>query len=374
MSGIDDLGELFQNWHMDMDGVQFQQQQLPPYQQVAQAPQAPPAPPAPPVLAPEPRRPRDKLPPLATFDGDRSRYLLWRSGMMAKFTVDGPAMGSDYVRVATLFAALTGEAQRLAGPAVSRIMESGNPSLEAAVGALDRQFRRFDESRNALHQWGQLVQGKASFESFLSEWERLLALANGDQLTDEMKMFVLTRAVDPKIRSATLSSAPQTLAELVQLYHSTALNIEHEKDLSTCSLPYLASSLAQRRTYPQASHPDAMDIDPVGFPAASRDRGGRRRPANTFSRPAMRADPNSMASATDDELRGRRAKWVSRDEIQQRRDQGVCVRCTRRNCRAARCPLLPARNPNQQASSAHVGYVAPSRDDVLEPEEPSGNA
>jgi hypothetical protein len=49
----------------------------------------------------------------------------------------------------------------------------------------------------------------------------------------------------------------------------------------------------------------------------------------------------------DQDLIGKRAKWVSQGEIDKRRYENRCLRCGRHGCRLLQCPLLPAINPNR---------------------------
>ncbi|KAK1989875.1 hypothetical protein LX36DRAFT_742163 [Colletotrichum falcatum] len=41
----------------------------------------------------------------------------------------------------------------------------------------------------------------------------------------------------------------------------------------------------------------------------------------------------------------RRAKWVSKEEIERRMEAHVCLRCARKGCWVSKCPLLPPKRP-----------------------------
>ncbi len=56
-------------------------------------------------------------------------------------------------------------------------------------------------------------------------------------------------------------------------------------------------------------------------------------------------------SAVDQALRGKRAKWVSQQELDKRRAEKRCFRCGRSDCRLERCPLKPARPPTSTSTS-----------------------
>lgn len=62
----------------------------------------------------------------------------------------------------------------------------------------------------------------------------------------------------------------------------------------------------------------------------------------------MDREPTKISQAilkANEELKGKRAKWVDQDEIARRKEEGRCLRCGRTGCRVAKCPLLPPRRP-----------------------------
>ncbi len=48
----------------------------------------------------------------------------------------------------------------------------------------------------------------------------------------------------------------------------------------------------------------------------------------------------------NDKLKGKRAKWVTGEEMKSRRAEGRCLRCGRTGCAVPKCPLKPARRPD----------------------------
>jgi hypothetical protein len=69
----------------------------------------------------------------------------------------------------------------------------------------------------------------------------------------------------------------------------------------------------------------------------------RRSPANVNGYPSKRPE--------DQALKGKRAKWVKKSEIDKRRIEGRCLRCSRNNCRIDRCPLAAAIPPAYQTKN-----------------------
>ena len=61
----------------------------------------------------------------------------------------------------------------------------------------------------------------------------------------------------------------------------------------------------------------------------------------------------------DQPLVGKRAKWISKEEIETRRRDRRCLRCGRTGCRIATCPLAAAIRP------AQIANIATSSDTVV---------
>jgi hypothetical protein len=63
----------------------------------------------------------------------------------------------------------------------------------------------------------------------------------------------------------------------------------------------------------------------------------RRSPANVNGYPSKRPE--------DQALKGKKAKWVEKSEINKQRIKGKCLRCGQNNCRIDRCSLAAAIPP-----------------------------
>ena len=75
----------------------------------------------------------------------------------------------------------------------------------------------------------------------------------------------------------------------------------------------------------------------------------------------------------DGQLRGKRAKWATDEEVQRRRAAGACFRCGRLGCSIGLCPLAAARRPGGRqpphAVRARPAYVPPPVAAMVEEEE-----
>jgi hypothetical protein len=86
----------------------------------------------------------------------------------------------------------------------------------------------------------------------------------------------------------------------------------------------------------------------------------RRSPANVNGYPSKR--PENQA------LKGKKAKWVEKSEIDKRRVEGKCFRCGRDNCRINRCPLAAAIPPVYQTKNTSLISRAKVTEAVIENE------
>ena len=77
---------------------------------------------------------------------------------------------------------------------------------------------------------------------------------------------------------------------------------------------------------------------------------GRRQPINPDGHPSTRPE--------DKDLIGKRAKWVSKEVLDQRREEGRCMHCGRDSCRLAIC-LLKIAVPSSRSQSSRINTTCP---------------
>ena len=61
-------------------------------------------------------------------------------------------------------------------------------------------------------------------------------------------------------------------------------------------------------------------------------------------------------------LKGKRAKWVNKEELAQRRAEKRYLRCGRKGYNIRKCPLSPAVPPATQAATQAVNTAAKEED------------
>lgn len=68
----------------------------------------------------------------------------------------------------------------------------------------------------------------------------------------------------------------------------------------------------------------------------------------------------------DRELLGKRAKWVTADEIHHRREEGRCLRCSRSGCRIATCPLAAPIPPRDRSKRHRIQANRAAFEDAID--------
>ena len=198
-----------------------------------------------------------------------------------------------------------------------------------------------NKKEKAMNELSALRQGKnISFSRFLPLFERLLAESGGLSWPDENKINALKMALSPDLRDAFASVKPPNTYDL---FVSELTGLASRKEAAKAM-----TSTWQSRTSRNAA-------------GTSNNTSTSRSTALTNPN-AMDWEPSVNAAAIEEEnkaLRGKRAKWVSKQEIQKRRAEHRCLRCSRKGCSTKKCPLLPAVKPVAQASvnSANTAVV-----------------
>ncbi len=75
----------------------------------------------------------------------------------------------------------------------------------------------------------------------------------------------------------------------------------------------------------------------------------------------MEWEPTTVAATG---ARATRAKWVSQEEMKQRRESSACLRCGRQGHLIANCPLLPATRPASEKTQVASATNKPAQGTV----------
>ena len=160
-----------------------------------------------------------------------------------------------------------------------------------------------------------------------------------------------------------LDSNKQALARLLQQRYAQPFTLANQyRSIAarflqlegTPALPMPAAlGQAALATAPAAPLPYTDGAMPMDVDSFAAQVGGRRRNMNVNPNGS-----NGPGLASDPQYQGRRAKWVTKEELQRRRDAGVCLRCGRKGCRVALCPLAMAKREEVRVATVQA-WVEP---------------
>lgn len=300
-------------------------------------------------------RMRAALPDPPKFSGNRSEFRTWYLEMEAKLSVDHDALGGSREQFAYIYSRLDRSPQNMASAYFAQGGLGANRDPTQFMEYLKSCYGDPNSKGRALERLRTLRQGRnESFGTFLPRFEKELAEAGGGQWIDEVKINYLSGGLHEQMRDR-LINVP-TLPEEYHLYVQTLQTIgsrldsfSHDQRRSKSSQHLTSSDQANGQVKPVTQAmvaPDIMDWEP------------------TKIRRAVQKD--------NEKLKGRRAKWVDKKEMDQRREENRCLRCGRSGCRTNICPLLPATPPRVTVNRAKpVMKAAVEDEDERTPSEQS---
>ncbi|EDU49780.1 predicted protein [Pyrenophora tritici-repentis Pt-1C-BFP] len=190
-----------------------------------------------------------------------------------------------------------------------------------------------------------------TFISFYPRFEKEIANANAEGWDDDAKISYLRNALSNKMRDRLVGlsgSDTDTYAGFVQrcvdvsndmeLYGQwTKKKVAGSGYTAGYTLPPAPMTTVDANVAGYSNHQDMMEWEPTQPATTQVNAVGLRGKANINGFPSKRPE--------DQELLGKRAKWVNQEEIDARRQGRRCLRCGRNNCRIATCPLAAALRP-----------------------------
>lgn len=193
-------------------------------------------------------------------------------------------------------------------------------------------------AQHALNNLDSMAQGKNEpFAAFYPKFERELADAGGAIWADDVRVNYLRKTLNEmKDRLVSMLHLPKDYLGFIQELHDLGANIDARRTLERRTIKKLHHHSLQQ------SSPSAQTALNVKHPNTS--------PPHAASPDTMDWGPtriNRAIQKQNKEPAGKRAKWVSEEEVQRRRREGLCTRCGRKGCWSSKCPLLPPRHPDQ---------------------------
>lgn len=285
----------------------------------------------------ETKRPRARLPDPAMFAGSVSDWPAWRITMENKLSVDGPAIGGPQEQFIYIFSRLEKLAWKNTGTYVKIRRNDGTPQelldhLEGIYGDPNSKAR----AARRLHQMRQ--REDQPFSKFLPQLEKEFADAGALEWHDEAKRQILLQSLNRSMTESLMNRGiPPTFAGLIARLHE----ISTDRDALNISRP-------QRPRSPKTSRVEAT-YEPMDW-----------MPTTTVATGAIQSQTDrhrygpEAPQEKDKHLVGKRAKWVSQDEVVRRKAEGRCIRCGRDGCRIWRCPLKAAVPPQENTRRPRV--------------------
>jgi hypothetical protein len=258
-------------------------------------------------------KPGKALPPLLEYYGDTEKLDAWLQQARAKMEVDYYGC-TEYVKFWALNGVLRGKALRRME---AWVREQGSPELANSYAFLDRVgfvFRDPQAKERAQRKLESLRQGSKPFLEVFTEWQSLLLEAGGGSWPDDAKRISLDRILSDELVKAliTVPSQPN--------FDSYCSIIKEMDDRLRAYKARTSKQTTWRR-----------QTDKKGT------ENGRKSPAEE-----MDWEPTPVQAATTGT---RRAKWVSQEELDNRRQTRRCFRCGASAHQVRECPYSPPKRP-----------------------------
>lgn len=262
--------------------------------------------------------PKEKLPMLEKFKGNRAMWDEWHLTATHKLKKDGPAIGNTFDQFMYIYARLDGEAAKMVSTTAKMLSESETGHGHNFLQYLNSVFGDPNKKARAQQQLYNLRQKeKEPFSSFLPRFETILATAGWSHYDDEQKISLLKNALSKEIRTALIGRMmPVTWAECISFILTISSEIAALNQQFRQLTPHPTQS--NQSTQPTTTYPSSMDWEPV----------------------------RATVAATQDMSTGKRATWVKKETLAFRKKKGLCMRCGNRGHIAPKCPLLPPIRPS----------------------------
>ena len=260
-----------------------------------------------------------------------------------KLRVDAEAIGDEMAKIGVIFNALEKTALSNMSSTVYALEKSVDPKVQTLIDYLDKSYSNPHETQQARQRLATMKQGARAFVNFIPEFEQCLVDADGSEWPEDVKKDRLCEAVSSKILEAMVGRTwPVSYDETVNLFRKIA---EDQYFLSQRNTGTPRSTGQPGATPAPKPEVDVMDWEPT--PATK---------INTYIPTGSNPNghPRGLGLPNDHLLRGKRARWVSEEELNRRKAGKVCWRCARKGCSSVVCPLAAPIRPKIKARNTTI--------------------
>ena len=156
------------------------------------------------LIAPAPRK---RLPDISKFDGSRKGYPMWKVEADNKLRIDGVVINTPQDQAAYLFSRMEAKAQLMV---VSFYQNQLDCDAATFVRHLDSVYIDPNAAVRALNRLQAMKQGRKSFATFLSKFEKELGESQLTMVPDMVKIGYLCGALNTEMQRAMIGPVMYT--------------------------------------------------------------------------------------------------------------------------------------------------------------------
>jgi hypothetical protein len=267
-------------------------------------------------------KPRVSLPHPPTFSGSKSQWRGWKLEMEGKIEEEALAIGSLRAQLRYIFMHLEGAAKTNVTTFYETQLRQESPNPHSLLERLDILYGERNRKQKAIQNLHAIRQREdKTFISFYPRFEKEIANADAEGWDNDAKISYLRNALSSKMRDNLVGCSGRetnTYNGFVQKYIDVSNDMElygqwTKKRGAGSSYTASHSRVLTPMTTPNANvtthinHEDMMEWEPTQPTTTQVNAFSLRGKSNTNGYPSKRPE--------DQELLGKRAKWVTQEEI-----------------------------------------------------------
>lgn len=285
----------------------------------------------------EDRRPKERMPKLIEFDGTREDWENWKMVAESKIRIDGAAIGSQMDQLDYVHSRLRKGAANMVRAYVEQRREAGHGDARGLIEYMEGIYGDPDKVDRALSQLHRLRQrADEPFFAFLPRFETLLSEAGGSGFPSIVQIAYLRESINEEMSRALIGLVlPKEYGEYAaRLQDVGSQLVRHARYTQKKKTP--ASNVSSNGNTNAQSQGEPMDWEPV------KTTKGRRWPNNCGCK------------GSDHTCGRRRARWVTVEALEYRRNNGLCLRCGNGDHVIKDCRFLAAKRPGPTPNGTNV--------------------